>query len=371
MKPLRLSFFLLACFICPAIASAGGKIVIGQSVELSGQATGKENREGAQLYFDALNRQGGIHGKSIELISYDDKRDPALTKENTLKLINEDHAIALFGYRSTPTIEAILPLLAKYAIPLIAPFSGAQSLHQPPHAQVFNLRASYQDEAAKMVDSLADLKISKLAILHQDDSFGKDGLNGFVSNLEKRNMRAAVIARYDRKEMKVDTAVASIAATSPQAVLMACTPAACADFIRQMQKLGQRPQFLMLSNVNSDDFFKSLGAEGRGIGVMQVMPYPRDIGIPVVKELQKALRSSKSPPPLSYAVLEGYVAAKLMAEALRRAGNNPDSKKLLQALESMRDVDLGGVEVSYGPKDHDGSHFVELTIVGKNGVILR
>ena len=104
---------------------------------------------------------------------------------------------------------------------------------------------------------------------------------------------------------------------------------------------------------------------------MQVMPYPRDIGIPVVKELQKALRSSKSPPPLSYAVLEGYVAAKLMAEALRRAGNNPDSKKLLQALESMRDVDLGGVEVSYGPKDHDGSHFVELTIVGKNGVILR
>lgn len=371
MKPIRLSFFLFVCLICPGFAMAEGKIVIGQSVELSGQATGKENREGAQLHFDMLNRQGGIDGKTIEFISYDDKRDPELTKANTLRLINEDRAIALFGYRSTPTIEAIFPLLEKYAIPLIAPFSGAQSLHHPLQAQVFNLRASYKDEASRMVASLTDLKISKVAILHQDDSFGKDGLNDFVSNLAKQNMRATVIAKYDRKEMKVDNAVAAIAATAPQAVLMACTPAACADFIRQMQKLGQRPQFLMLSNVNSDDFFKSLGSEGRGIGVMQVMPYPRDISIPVVKELQKALKTSKNPPPLSYAVLEGYVAAKLTTEALRRAGHNPDAKKLLQALESMRNVDLGGVQVSYDPKDHDGSHFVELVIVGKNGVILR
>ena len=371
MKPLRLSFFLLACLMTPVIASAEGKIVIGQSVELSGQATGKENREGAQLYFDWLNKQGGVNGKTVELISYDDKRDPALTKANTLKLINEDHAVALFGYRSTPTIEAILPLLEKHAIPLIAPFSGAQSLHQPLQPYVFNLRASYQDEAAKMVASLADLRISKVAILHQDDSFGKDGLHGFVTSLGQRSMQASVIAKYDRKEMKLDAAVASIAVTSPQAVLMACTPAACAEFIRQMQKTGQKPQFLMLSNVNSDDFFKSLGSEGRGIGVMQVMPYPRDIGVPVVRDLQKLLKSTKNPPPLSYAVLEGYVAAKLMTEALRRAGSNPDARKIMQALENMHNVDLGGVQVGYGSKDHDGSHFVELTIVGKNGVILR
>ncbi|MFZ6768848.1 ABC transporter substrate-binding protein [Undibacterium sp. Di26W] len=371
MTQLRLGFTLLVCLFLHATAWAEGKILLGQSVELSGQATGKENREGALLYFDWLNKQGGVNGKSIELISYDDQRDPAKTKENTLKLINDDHVIALFGYRSTPTIEAVLPLLEKYRIPLIAPFSGALSLHQPLQPYVFNLRASYRDEAAKMVDSLADLQIRQIAILHQDDSFGKDGLNGFVNKLGERKLQAAVIAKYDRKDMKLDAAVAQIAATTPQAVLMACTPSACADFIRQMQKTGQKPRFLMLSNVNSDEFFKSLGDNGRGIGVMQVMPYPRDFGIPVVRELQKVLKSIKNPPPLSYAVLEGFVAAKLMAEALRRAGNRPDTQKLSQALENMRQVDLGGVQVSYSAKDHDGSHFVELTIVGKNGAILR
>lgn len=366
--PLLLSFILSSL---SAFAATDNKIVIGQSVELSGQATGRENMLGAQLYFNRINAQGGIYGRQIELISYDDQRDPLKTKENTLKLINENHALALFGYRSTPTVEAILPLLEQNKIPLIAPFSGAQSLYKPLHPYVFNLRASYQEEAAKMVESLATLQIKKVAILHQDDTFGKDGLAGFEKNLAARQLKPVVIAAYSRKDLNVAAAVADIAAANPQAVLMACTPTACADFIKKMRASGHAPQFMMLSNVNSEEFFSSLGKDGRGIGVMQVTPSPNNVGVTVVHEFQRALKAANHPPPATDAVEEGFIAAKLLTEGLRRAGANPSAEKLVTALEAMRDVDLGGLRVNYSAVNHDGSHFVELSIVGQNGRLIR
>jgi len=361
----------LSALLLSTMVQAEDKIIIGQSVELSGQATGKENTIGAQLYFKSVNAQGGVNGKLIQLITYDDKRDPAKTKDNTLKLINEHHAIALFGYRSTPTVEAVLPLLEKYHIPLIAPFSGAQSLHQPMRPYLFNLRASYHEEAAKMVTSLLMLKMDKIAIFHQDDTFGKDGLDGFIHELSAHQIKPAVVAAYSRKELNVSPAVKAIAASAPQAIMMACTPAACIDFIKQYRRTGQRPQFVMLSNVNSESFTQSLGADGRGVGIMQVMPYPNDIGIGVARELQKAMKAEKEPVPVTYAVLEGFVAAKLLTEGLRKAGTNPTSQKLMAALESFHHLDLGGIPVSYGNNDRDGSHFTELTIVGKQGNLLR
>lgn len=351
--------------------AATENIVIGQSVELTGQATGKENMLGALAYFSWLNAHGGVHGHAIELKSYDDKRDKATTRKNTEKLLHQDHALALFGYRSTPTVEAVLPLLQEEKVALVAPFSGARTLHVPVQPYVFNLRASYQAEAAKMVESLTTLQITKVAILAQDDAFGRDGLAGFERSLKARQLKPMVIAKYDRKTLDLSQSVSAVAAANPQAVLMACTPTACADFIKQIRKLRLMPQFLMLSNVNSEEFFDSLGDYGRGIGVMQVMPYPRDIGAGVVREFQRALKEMKDPPPPSYAVLEGFVAAKLMTEAIRRAGPHPTRQKIVAALDTMHDYDLGGILVNYSPTDHDGSNFVELTIVGKNGVIWR
>jgi branched-chain amino acid transport system substrate-binding protein len=150
-------FFLIFAF--SMLATAQEKIVIGQSVKLSGEATGRENMEGALAYFDRVNSQGGVHGRRIELKTYDDKRKPELTKQNTERLVKEDNALALFGYRSTPTVEATLPLLISSNVPMIAPFSGAQSLHNPPNSYLFHLRASYQDETTKMVDTLGMLLI--------------------------------------------------------------------------------------------------------------------------------------------------------------------------------------------------------------------
>ncbi|MFZ6845254.1 ABC transporter substrate-binding protein [Undibacterium sp. RuTC16W] len=347
------------------------KIVIGQSVELSGEATGKENMEGAQAYFKWVNSQGGVYGRQIELKTYDDKRKPDITRTNTEKLIKEDHALALFGYRSTPTVEAALPLLISEKIPMIAPFSGAQVLHQPLNPYLFHLRASYQDETKKMVETLMPLGISRIAILYQDDSFGKDGLVGFKQSLALNRVKALVEASYDRKDLKIDNAVNLIASANPQAVLMACTPSVCADFVKQVHTRNFYPRFLMLSNVSSDSFFKSLGDDGRGVGIMQVMPYPKDIGVLVVREFQHVLKGMDNPPPISYATLEGFVAAKLLTEGLRRAGPSVNREKLMAAFNSMRNFDLGGVKVTYTPNSHEGSKFVELTVVGKNGVIQR
>jgi branched-chain amino acid transport system substrate-binding protein len=371
---IRTAVLMLLALACAAHAESGAapeNFVVGQSVELTGQATGKENMLGALAYFSWLNAHGGVHGHAIELKSYDDRRDRATTIRNTEKLVHQDHALALFGYRSTPTVEAVLPLLRDEKVALVAPFSGAHTLHEPVHPYVFNLRASYQTEATKMVESLTTLQITRVAILAQDDAFGRDGQTGFERSLEARKLTPLVIARYDRKTLDLRQSVSAIAAANPQAVLMACTPTACANFIKQIRKLHLQPQFLMLSNVNSEEFFDSLGDYGRGIGVMQVMPYPRDIGVGVVREFEHVLKQMKEPPPASYAVLEGFVAAKLMAEAIRRAGPHPTRQKLVDALDAMHDFDLGGISVSYSPTDHDGSSFVELTIVGKNGAIWR
>ncbi|MFT5590208.1 MAG: branched-chain amino acid transport system substrate-binding protein [Bradyrhizobium sp.] len=367
-----LVFLIILLFAVFAKAETSGeKIVIGQSIELSGQATGKENMQGAQAYFAWVNSQGGVHGRQLELKTYDDQRDPKKTRFNTGKLLRDDQAIALFGYRSTPTVEAALPLLQEYKVAMVAPFSGAASLHSPFNPFLFHLRASYEQEAVKMVESLKILQITKVAILYQEDNFGRDGLAGFERSLASLNIKAIVAAKYDRKDLNVGPAVDEIAAVNPQAVLMACTPSACADFIKQMRKKNVQTQFMMLSNVNSDDFFKSLGEDGRGIGVMQVMPFPRDIGAAVVRDFQKVLKTMANPPPASYATLEGFVAAKLITDALRRTGPHPTRHKLLAALESMHEADLGGVSVNYSSSNHEGSHFVELVVVGKNGVIWR
>lgn len=359
-------------FACVSAAALADKIVVGQSVELSGQATGKEGMLGAQLFFNWINTsQGGVNGRKIELITYDDQRDPQKTKDNTLKLIRDDHAVALLGYRSTPTVQAVLPLLEKNKIPLVAPFSGSQSLYKPMHPYVFNLRASYQEEAAKIVESVALMQIKNIAILYQDDAFGKDGLAGFEQHLGARNLKAAVIAKYDRKDLNVDAAVATILAANPAAVLMACTPSACADFIKKVKNAGRLPQFMMLSNVNSEEFFTSLGKLGRGVGVIQVMPAPRNIGVPVVREFQHALKAASNPPPVTSAVLEGFIAAKLLAEGIRRSGANLSPQRLVSALESMNDYDLGGITLQYGSTQHNGSNFVELSIIDQNGKMMR
>jgi ABC-type branched-subunit amino acid transport system substrate-binding protein len=368
-----LTVSLVASLPAAAADNSGSKppIVLGVTGELSGLAVGVEGLQGATAYFDSVNKRGGLFGRLIELKAYDDGRDIKRVVQNTQKLIAEDHVFALFGYRSTPSLEAAIPILSKEGVPMIAPYSGAQSVRSPHNPMVFHLRASYQQEATKLIDHLATEGVRKIAVFYQDDPFGKDALSGMEQALKKAGLTAIAQANYDRKTLNIEAAVKAIAAAAPDAVVMACTPSACADFIKQMNAAGRRPQFLLLSNVNSNEFVKSLGDLGRGVVMSQVVPYPWSNTIPLAREYQQALKDGGSKVPVSYASFEGFIAAKLVVNALRSAGSDPTRAGLIAALEKMDDVDLGGMRVHFSNKSHNGSSFVDLTLISLSGTYIH
>ncbi|HEX6703363.1 MAG TPA: ABC transporter substrate-binding protein [Albitalea sp.] len=355
----------------PATAGSKPPIVLGTSGEFSGQAVAKENIDGAMAYFASVNKRGGVFGRNVELKVYDDGRDVRRTVTNTERLIAEDRAFALFGYRSTPSVEAALPILTRNQVPLIAPFSGAESIRSPANPLVFHLRASYRQEAAKLVHQLSTVGVRRVALLYQDDAFGKDAAAGFEEALKDAGLAPLVTATYDRKDLNVESAVRSIGQASSEAVLMACSPRACLDFIKAMRAEKHRCQFLTLSNVNSDEFAKGLGNDTRGVVVAQVMPSPWSHVIPLAREYRQALKDSGSGVPVSYASFEGFAAAKLVVTALRLAGPDPTRERFMAALESMRELDLGGLTVRFFGTDHRGSNFVELTFISQGGKYIR
>lgn len=350
-------------------------VLLGQSGEYSGPAAPREGIDGARAYFAYVNKRGGVFGRKIEFKVYDDGRDIKRAVENTERLIREDKAFALFGYRNTPTIEAVLPLVAREHVPFIAPFSGSSSLREPLNPQVFHLRASYEQEAVKLVQHLSTVSIHKIAILYQDDAFGKNGMAAFQAALKARGISPAAVAKFDRREAKVDAAikdaVKEIAGARPNAVLMACGAKLCVDFIKQVQATGQRIQFLTLSNVNSAEFAQDLKGDGHGVVVAQIVPYPWSPIVALSREFQQVLKDTGSQVPVSYASFEGFISAKLVVTALQRAGPELTRERFVAALEGMEEVDLGGMTVRFSRKNHKGSNFVDLTLIGETGKYVR
>jgi ABC-type branched-subunit amino acid transport system substrate-binding protein len=358
-----------------AIAEPGitsDSIVIGQSAAFTGTPADevKQATAGAKLYFDIVNRQGGIFGRKIILESLDDGFEPKRTVENTLKLIKEKNVFSLFLYRGTPTTEAVLGIINDEKVPLIAPVSGASSLHEPMQPYLFNVRPRYRDEVRKTVEQVSSMGMRKISVLASNDSFGKDALEGLKIAIKERGLPEPIIARYERNTLAVEDAVKKILTAQPQVVMMFCTAKPCDAFIRQYRKAGGRQPLFALSNVSSPAFFEGLGEYVRGLGITQAFPNPRDTTIPISHEFNNALKA-KSGIPNSYPTFEGYVSAKVLVEGLRKAGANPTRKGLVTALESLNGFDLGGITLNYSPTSREGSSFIELTVIGKGGFVLR
>jgi len=365
------SLICAASLLCTPLAANAADILIGQSAELSGEASAKDNIAGAEAYFSWVNSHGGIGGNKIRLVLLDDKRDPKLAVENTRILIDEKKVVALFAYRSTPTVQAVLPLVQERKIPLVAPITGAAVLHGPQSDYVFNMRASYTEEARKIVQQIGTMGITRVAVFYQDDTFGRELLAGFDGAIKANKMTEVASASFKRQDMLVEPAVAQIAAANPQAVLMACAPKGCSLFIKAMRARGLHPQFVSVSNVNTQEFFTELAGECRGVAISQVVPHPANVGVPVVNEFQTARKAVEHAPPLNYAAMEGFLAAKLLVEGLKKAGPNATSAQLAAAFDTFRDLDLGGLTISYTRQDRVGSKFVELTVLSDDCVVRR
>jgi ABC-type branched-subunit amino acid transport system substrate-binding protein len=349
----------------PALAST--ELVLGQSAPLSGPSAmlGSEYREGALAYFAEMNRQGGVHGKRLRLLSLDDRYEPPLTLRNTKQLIERDKVFALFGYVGTPTVKAVLPLIEKQKIPLIAPLTGAQLLRQPHRPMVFNLRTSYHMEIDRMVDYLVRSGRHRVAVVYQNDAFGQDGLRGALKALRRHGLKPVASASVERNSSQTSGAARMVQNANANAVLVVTAYPSSASFSRQMRQSGSTAQLMNVSFVGTSALRSSLQShEASGIGVAQVVPFPWNERVPVVKEYQKLMRRQQTKPHFGFSSLEGFLAAKMTVEGLRRAGTEPTRQRFVTALETMRDVDLGGYRVQLGPQDHNGSSFVELTFLG-------
>ena len=362
-----------ASLAAPALARAQSRaIVIGQSAALTGPAAqlGIQFQHGAKLAFDRANARGGVNGRNIEWRTLDDGYEPARCQANTQALLNED-VLALFGYIGTPTSLAALPLATAAKTPFIAPFTGAQALRDPFNRYAFHLRASYYDETARIVNQVTQVGMKRVAVFHQNDSYGQAGLDGVTRALKALQLEAVATGTVERNAVDVAAALARILPSKPEAVVQISAYKSCAAFVRAARKAGYGGQFYNVSFVGTQALADELGPEARGVVISQVMPYPFAPLSALTNEFLAAASAAPTKVQPNYSSIEGYVAGRVLLEGLRRAGAAITREALIAGLESMQNFDLGGFVVDFGPRKHVGSSFVDLTILDGSGRVRR
>jgi ABC-type branched-subunit amino acid transport system substrate-binding protein len=344
-------------------------IVLGQSAAFSGpaQQLGIQMRDGMKLWFDHVNRQGGVHGRKIQLVTRDDGYESTLAAENTRKLIQEDKVFALVGYVGTPTSQASLPIFTAAKVPFVGPFTGAELLRDPFNRYIFNVRASYYNETDQIVQQLLTTGSKRFAVFYQNDSYGQAGLSGVKIAVANRGGEIVATGTVERNTVDVAKAVKEIVPSRPDAVIMISAYKSIAAFIRAAKKEGYNSQFYNVSFVGSKALADELGKDGHGVAISQVVPFPWSRKIAVVKEFYALAENAKV--DVNFSSLEGFLVAKVMVEGLRRVGKGREltRESFIAAMETMDAVDFGGFLVSYSPKDHNGSRFVDLTIIARDG----
>lgn len=354
-------------------APAGAQIRVGMPTGLTGSVAAgvRENLTGAQLYLDAVNAKGGVNGQKIELLPVDDQFDPKKTVEAARELITQKKVVALFLNRGTPHAQALLPLLAEYKLPLVAPSTGAMALHEPVNPWVFNVRATYQREAAKAIEHLASIGITRIAVWQTDDSFGADSAAGALKGFEKAQLKPLLQEKFPRDKPDFAALAKQTAQQDAQAVMVIGSAGNTASAVKALRAAGSRAQAVTLSNNASDGFIKLLGEHARGVIVTQVFPNERSLSSPLIKEAV-GLAQANGLEGVSPAMMEGFAGAKVLVEGLRLAGANPTAQGLRNALENLRGFDLGGgLTMSYSPRSHTGLDFADLSIIDASGKFRR
>ena len=347
--------------------AASKELVLGQSLPLTGPSAqvGLDYRRGAMAWFDAVNKRGGVHGRQIRLVSLDDQYEPDQTVRNTRDLLLRPELLAFFGYVGTPTTKAVLPLIEESRVPLVAPMSGASLFRRPELRMVFNLRTSYRREITAMVDELVRDANQRIAIVYQDDAFGRDGLYAALDALRSHGLEPVAKATVERNSAQVGAALRELMKVKPNGIVVVSAYVSSAALTTQLRDRGTNAQIMNVSFVGAKALQQAMPVgESNGIGVAQVVPFPWNRWVPVVAEYQKLMRQNSVDPRFGFTSLEGFLAARLITEALERAGEDPTRKSLVAALESIEDLDIGGFRVQMGPEDHQASDFVELTFLG-------
>lgn len=359
-----------------ALTLAHAEIVVGQIAPLSGvlATTGAQMVLGGKIYFDAVNDKGGIHGEKIRVLVADDGYKVDETVRLAKDMLAKKEVVALFGFAGTANITKLLEdkVLEQGGAALVAPYTGGESLRSPFNPWIFHVRAGYGDEAEHMVQQLTTLGMKRIAVMYQDDGFGKAGLTGVEAAMAKRGLKLVVAAGYERNTDKVEDALKKIKAADPQAIIMVSVNKSTAAFVKQYRESGGGAQLLNISVVDPNELVKLAGLKNaHGLGISQVVPYPYRPQLPVVREYQTLLKKYAPDAEVNYTSFEQFLGAKVLVEALRRAGPAPTRAKVVKALESLQSYDLGGITLGYSPTNRIGSRYVEVTVIGSNGRLMK
>ncbi|MCE2469818.1 MAG: ABC transporter substrate-binding protein [Dehalococcoidia bacterium] len=346
------------------------RILFGQSAAFTGPAAelGQNMRLGIEAAFNEANERGGVHGRRLELTSLDDAYEPEAAIANTAALLEQEQVFALIGAVGTPTSRSALPVATATGSPYIAPFTGAGFLRDSELGNVINLRASYAQETEEMVERLTtDLGIDRIAVMYQDDSYGRAGYSGAVAAVERRGMELAGVGVYTRNTTAVKTGILDLREGSPDAVIVIGAYRPVAALVAWSRYTGWDPIFMTVSFVGSNALVDELGADGAGVYVTQVVPFPTDASVPVVAAYHEALAAYAPDVSPGFVSLEGYLAGRLAAAGLELCGRELDRDCFLKSTFGAGAISLDGFELEYGARDNQGSDAVFLTAISRDG----
>lgn len=342
------------------------EVVLGQSLGLSGPLAqmAPDIANGGKAYFDAVNAKGGVHGRKIRTVVVDDGYDPATSLKTVRQLIDDEHVFALYSLTGTANVMGILPLLAKESspVPLVGPFTGADGVRSPFMPNVFHVRASYADELDKLVQHLSTLGVRRIGVLWINNGMGKDGMQSMDKAMQKHAITPFASASIEPNGADTEQAVAALHARQPEVIIMITAGTPTVSFIKAYNKVQKGMRFYALSVMGTQSALRALGSDGVGVVVTSVVPFPWSNSNPLAKEYQDAMRRAGYD-NLSFLGFEGYINAKVLVEGLKRTGKDLTRAKFIEAMEGMKTLNLGGFTLNFGKDAHQGSHFVELTII--------
>lgn len=348
------------------------EILLGQTTSLTGPLAelGQDLSAGSRAYFDYVNEQGGVHGRKIRLLTLDDAYNPEKGVANVRQLLEKEQVLSLFGVIGTPINLAIMPIIEKAGVPNFGPASGADAMRIPFKRLVFHTGPSYADEIAKIAEHLNVRGIKRIGAVYQNNAFGKEGLANLERIVKEHELILAGAASIESSGTDADKAAETLQQAAPQAILMITAGKASFDFIKAYNKRAVGMQYFALSVMASQAAIKALGADGVGVVVSQVSPFPFSATSGIVQEYQRVMKKM-GVKNLSFASISGFISAKILVDGLKRAGRNLTRERLIDALESMGKVDYDGFAIQYTKNNHLGHKYVELTVISKDGRFLR
>jgi branched-chain amino acid transport system substrate-binding protein len=349
-------------------------ILIGSCSALDGPTRflGSQTVLGATTYLNSVNEEGGIYGRKVQLLAFDDGYDPDRAPACFKRMMKEG-VFALGFFVGTPTAKVYVPMAQEEKIPVVGLFTGAQMLYEPPKHYIINVRASYFDETREQVDKLWDVNVRKMGVIYQDDAFGRTVLDGVKLALQKHNSAPVALGIFARNSVDIDDAVKTVMAARPQAVVVVGPYSPVAAVVKKAHASNWRPQFLTVSFVGTEEFIKEAGPDAEGTIITQVVPpYDRTdyTTVGVYRQLLAKYYPDARP---NFVSLEGFVDAMVLVEGLKRAGKDLTREKLIAAIESIHSMNIGmgsKLLLDYGPNDHKGFDDVYPTIVQSGQAVL-